>query len=152
MRTAYIIRTTLLAGFAVIAASSQTLAETAPDSSEPLALRKIMQDLGKNMQAITDGISREDWELVEKAASQVADHPQPPFGEKVRILGFVGSDVSKFKGYDGETHNAAYVLGEVAAEKDGYGVVSAFSTLQNTCLACHQSFRKSFQEHFYGQR
>ncbi len=59
-----------------------------------------MQDLGKNMQAITDGISREDWELVEKAASQVADHPRPPFGEKVRILGFVGTNVSKFKGYD----------------------------------------------------
>ncbi|OQK18404.1 cytochrome C [Methyloprofundus sedimenti] len=151
MRTASIIRIILLTGLAIIAASGQVFAETLADTTEPLALRKIMQDLGKNMQTIIDGISREDWELVEKIALQVADHPQPPLVEKVRILSFAGSNVSKFKGYDGKTHDAARVLAEVAAEKDGHGVILAFSELQNTCLACHESFRKSFQAHFYGQ-
>ena len=149
MRIACIIRTTLLAGLVFITSSNQLLAETSVDSSEPLALRKIMQDLGKNMQAITDGISREDWERVKKNASQVADHPQPPLLEKVRILSFVGSNISKFKGYDGKTHDAARELAEFAADEDGYGVTSAFQSLQNTCLACHQRFRKSFVEHFY---
>lgn len=151
MRTTSIIRTILFTGLAIIAASGQVFAETSPGSTEPLALRKIMQELSKNMQTITDGISREDWALVEKIASQVADHPQPPLSEKVRILSFAGTSVSKFKGYDGKTHDAARLLGEVAAEKDGYGVILAFSKLQNTCLACHQSFRNSFQEHFYGR-
>src|SRR5574340_400883 len=35
----------------------------ASHSAEALALKKIMQDLGKDMQAATDGISREDYEL-----------------------------------------------------------------------------------------
>ncbi|MCW8935557.1 MAG: cytochrome c [Gammaproteobacteria bacterium] len=150
MRTANIIKTILLTGLAIIITSGQVFAETSADSTEPLALRKIMQDLGKNMQSITDGISREDWQLVEKIAPLVADHPQPPFFEKVRILSFVGTNVSRFKEYDGKTHDAASVLAEVAAEKDGYGVILAFSELQKTCLACHESFRKSFQQHFYG--
>ena len=55
--------------------------------------------MGKNIQTIADGISREDWELIEKTTSQIADHPQPPLTEKIRIMAFVGMDASKFKGY-----------------------------------------------------
>lgn len=126
----------------------------ADDNAEakPLALRKIMQDLGKNMQVITDGISREDWELVANIAPLVADHPQPPLGEKIRILRFVGTDAGKFKGYDEKTHQAAQALGQAATRQDGPAVISAFAKLQNSCLACHQGFRKPFLEHFYGQR
>ncbi len=141
----------VLVGFVLSCACGQVLAESTGESVEPLALRKIMQDLGKNMQAITDGISREDWEQVEKIAPQVADHPQPPFGEKIRILSFVGTEVSKFKDYDGKTHDAALVLEDSARNKDGQAVISAFSALQSTCLACHQNFRKAFTQHFYGQ-
>lgn len=120
--------------------------------AKPLALRKIMQDMGKNMQVITDGISREDWELVAKIAPLVADHPQPPLGEKMRILSFVGTDAGKFKGYDEKTHQAAQALGQAATREDGPAVISAFAKLQNSCLACHQGFRKPFLEHFYDKR
>lgn len=126
----------------------------ADDNAEakPLALRKIMQDLGKNMQVITDGISREDWELVAKTAPLVADHPQPPLGEKMRILRFVGTNAGKFKGYDEKTDQAAQALGPAATREDGPSVISAFAKLQNSCLACHQGFRKPFLEHFYDKR
>lgn len=120
------------------------------DKVKPLALRKIMQDMGKNMQAITDGVSREDWEMVARVAPLIADHPQPPLVEKVRILSFVGSDTSKFKSHDEKTHQAARELEQAAARSDGQSVISSFATLQNSCLACHQSFRKPFVEHFYG--
>ena len=120
--------------------------------SKPLALRKIMQDLGKNTQTITYGISRENWERVAGAAASIADHPQPPLTERMRILGFVGSDAGKFKGYDEKTHQAARSLEQAANRSDGQAVISAFATLQSSCLACHQSFRKPFEEHFYGQR
>ena len=112
---------------------SSVFAETAENpavsSSEPLALRKIMQDMGKNMQTITDAISREDWRLVEKTAPQIADHPKPPLSERVRMMAFVGTDVSKFKGYDGKTHGAARVLEESAVRKDGHAVIAGFATL-----------------------
>lgn len=63
------------------------------------------------MQGVIDGISREDWELVAKIAPLIADHPQPPLGEKIRILSFVGADASKFKGLDEKTHQVAQSIG-----------------------------------------
>ena len=157
MKSKYIKGRALIAGVAIVMTCSQPFAETSDNanasasSAEPLVLRKIMQGMGKNMQTIADGISREDWELVEKTTPQIADHPQPPLTEKIRIMAFVGMDVSKFKTYDGKTHEAARVLGEAAAREDGYAVIADFATLQNTCLMCHQRFRKSLQEHFYGR-
>jgi len=80
--------------------------------SEPLVLKKIMQDMGENMQVIVDGISREDWELVEKTTPLIANHPQPLMEERVKVLSFINKDASKFKSYDGKTHESAVALGE----------------------------------------
>jgi cytochrome c556 len=121
-------------------------------AAEPLALQKIMKDLGRNMQTVTDGISREDWALVEKTAALVADHPQPPLSEKIRILGFAGANVARFKAHDGETHAQAQAVGKAAKAQNGPGVILAFQKLQTSCYACHSEFRKPFTEHFYGSQ
>lgn len=131
-------------------ACSQAWADDA-GKTMPLALRKIMQDLGKNMRDIADGISREDWKMVGEVALLIADHSRPPLPEKIRILRFVGSDAGKFKRYDEKTHQVAQTLEQAAARSDGQSVISSFAALQNSCLGCHQSFRKPFLEHFYGQ-
>jgi len=143
---------TLAAGFAFITICGQAFAESKPDSNEALTLQIIMQDLGKEMQIVTDGISREDWEQVEKAASRIANHPQPALTERTKIMDFVGTDASKFKANDKKTHEAARALAEAAAQKNGQTVISAFATLQDTCLTCHNDFRKPIQDHFYNQR
>lgn len=121
-------------------------------AAEPLALQKVMRDLGSNMQTITDGISRGDWELVEKTAPLIADHPQPPLAEKLRIMRFVGSDMGKYKAHDSETHAQAQALGKAAKAGDGAGVILAFQKLQTSCYDCHREFRKPFVNHFYGTR
>lgn len=123
-------------------------AESGADE-EPLELRKIMRELGQDMQATTDAISREDWARVAAIAPAIAEHPQPPMGEKVRILAFVGSNVSRFRAFDGQTHEAANRMAVAAARKDGAGVIAAFADIQTGCLGCHQAFRKSFVGHFY---
>lgn len=120
-------------------------------TAEPMELRRIMQALGKDMQMVTDGISREDWRLVVQTAPRIAEHPQPPFAEKMRILSFVGSDAGRFRRFDEETHQAAKALEQVARRGDGQAAIAAFARLQNSCLACHQNFRKPFAEHFYDQ-
>ena len=140
-----------LLGTFLMSANSMAWA-TGPAEVKPLALHKIMQDLAMDMQAVTDGISREDWALVAKIAPRIADHPQPPLAEKMRILSFIGSDAGKFKGHEAKNHRAGLELKRAAERQDRPAVISAFATLQNGCLACHQSFRKSFQEHFYEQR
>lgn len=121
------------------------------NGSHPMELRGIMQNLGKNMQDVTDGISHEDWELVTKTAPLIADHPQPSFSERIRVLSFIGSAVSKYRGYDKQVHQAARELEQAAMKADGEMAIAAFARLQNSCLACHQRFRKPFVEHFYGE-
>ena len=62
--------------------------------------------------------------------------------------------------YDGtpeyeETYLQAYLNNEnavVILARDGQAVIAAFSKTQQSCLACHQSFRQSFVEQFYGSR
>lgn len=135
-----------------LAVTALLIAAAGAHAAEPLVLQKIMKDLGRNMQAITDGISREDWDLVAKTAPLIADHPQPPLGEKMRILGFVGGDMGKYRAHDGRTHDAALAVGKAARLKDGPGVIAAFSALQNACHDCHREFRKPFVDYFYGSR
>lgn len=120
-------------------------------AAEPLALQGIMKEMGRNMQVIVDGLSREDYAQVEKAALAIAEHPQPPFGEKMRILGFVGGDAPRFKVFDGETHDNATALANAARSGGGEGAIAAFHKLQSSCLACHQTFRKPFVAHFHGK-
>lgn len=135
----------------------QPLLETQADSSaatsaNEMVLRKIMRDLDKNMQAITHGIAQEDWASVAKIAPLIADHPQPPLTEKIRILTFLGTDAFAFRGHDHDVHQAAVAIGQAAAKQDGAGVISAFANVQTSCLACHQGYRKSFMQHFYPDR
>jgi cytochrome c556 len=120
-------------------------------AAEPLALQGIMKEMGRNMQVIVDGLSREDYALAERGALAIAEHPQPPVGEKMHILSFIGSDAPRFKAFDGETHDNAMALAR--ASKDGRGdeSIAAFHKLQSSCLACHQAFRKAFVGHFYGK-
>ena len=47
-----------------------------------------MQELGRNMQAITGAISQEEWVQVVQLAPKVAAHPEPPLTEKMRILAY----------------------------------------------------------------
>ena len=150
-RTAKAIVAAGMIGMFLAPARSATWANNTAETN-PLALHKIMQDLALDMQAVVDGISREDWPLVAKNGLRIAGHPQPPLAEKMRILNFIGSDAGKFKGYDEKIHQAGQEMKRAAARQDGTAAILAFATLQNGCLACHKSFRKSFQEHFYEQR
>ena len=150
MKTSLVNVLTLAAGL-LAAATGQAIAE-ANTPAEPMALRRVMTELGRHMQTLADGISREDWALVAKTAPLIADHPQPPAAEKVRIMGFFGAAMGKFKGHDEATHGAAQALGQAAASRDGLAVIGAFHKLQTSCYNCHREFRQPFLQHFYGER
>ena len=107
---------------------------------ESLALRKIMQELGRNMQAITGAISQEEWVQVVQLAPKVAAHPEPPLTEKMRILAYLGADATKFRNFDAQTHEAALAMKLAAASSDGKAVIQSFAHVQESCLGCHQAF------------
>ncbi len=147
MKQSLIAALTLTLGCALAAPA---LAEA--EAGKPLALRGIMQDLGRHMQTASLAIAREDWALVEKTAPLIAEHTQPPVLEKTRIMAFIGTGMGRFKGHDQKTHEAAKAMAQAAANKDGQAVIAAFKDIQIGCLGCHQEFRKPFVEHFYGAR
>ena len=59
---------TFLYALGVVLASAQYAPGAEPDAARPLELRRIMNELSRNMQLVTDAIAREDWALVEKTA------------------------------------------------------------------------------------
>jgi cytochrome c556 len=124
--------------------------EPQPPTTSPLALRGIMQALGQHMQTLAGAIAQEDWALVARTAPKVAEHQEPPTFEKIRILSFIGTDISKFKAHDETTHHAAHAMVEAAERQDGTAVIRAFAEIQTGCLGCHQAFRPAFKAHFYG--
>ncbi|MGB3460579.1 cytochrome c [Rhodanobacter lindaniclasticus] len=151
-------RTTLshaaaVAALALLAGSLPPPARAAdtPEQAAPMALTTIMRELGKDMQGVTDGIAREDWPAVAQRAVRIADHPQPPLGEKLRILAFMGKDAGHFRDYDRQAHDAAQQLAQAAQRQDGSAAIAAFANVQGACLGCHQRFRKPFREHFHSQ-
>lgn len=144
-------RTAKLMVAAFLVAASIAQAQT-PEPSKPMALRSVMQQLGQDMQAVTGAISSENWASVADLAPKIGSHAEPPAGEKMRILGWLGADAGKFRGFDGQLHDATVVMAKAATRGDGEGVIAAFANVQQRCLACHQEFRQTFQEHFYGKR
>ena len=135
-----------------LATAATGLGAQSAEAAKPMALRSVMERLGRDMQAVTGAISKEEWTLVAELAPKIAKHAEPPLGEKMRILGWLGTDAGKFRGFDGQVQDAASAMGDAAKRGDGQAVIAAFSKTQQSCLACHQSFRQSFVEQFYGSR
>lgn len=149
LNTSMFRKSLLISALTLIFSSGQAFSESNTQKVEPLALQVIMQDMDKNMQLITHAISGEDWTLVEKTAPLIANHPKPPMSEMLKIMAYMGKNMTTFKAYDVKTHDIATQLEISASSKEGADVISTFAALQNSCLACHQQFRKPFQQHFY---
>lgn len=138
--------------FLVLAGAAVILRAQAAESGKPMALQGVMEELGREMQAVTAAISKEDWALVGALAPKIARHAEPPLAEKMRILAWLGGDAGQFRGLDGRVHDSATAMGEAAMRSDGQAVITAFSMVQQSCLSCHQKFREPFARHFRGER
>src|SRR3546814_6711355 len=106
--------------------------------------RTVMNEFGRNMEAVTGAISREDWALVEALAPGIAHHAQPPAMEKMRILQWLGADAGKFRTLDARVERAAHDMPAPAAGGHGQEVIRAFSDVQQACRDWHQQLRKTF--------
>lgn len=131
----------VLAGFGAVHASAE-------EPAKPVVLRGVMQQLDRDMQAVTAAIAHEDWPRVAELAPKIGEHPAPPLGEKLRILAWLGTDAGKFRRYDTSVREASAAMGEAAARGDGEAVIAGFAKVQQACLGCHQAFRKPFVQHF----
>lgn len=118
---------------------------------EELALRRIMKRLGQDLEAASRAMKNRNWGRLKAAAERIANHPQPPFSEKVKILGFIGGEAGQFKAFDQQVHVSATNLADAANRSDYLVVQKAFFEVQQACFECHQRYRERFRSHFYGQ-
>lgn len=137
---------------AALLASGAIFRAQAATPAKPMVLQGMMQQFERDMQSITGAVSREDWPHVAQLAAKIASHPAPPLSEKLRILAWLGTDAGRFRGFDDQVHDAAVAMGEAAAHSNGQAVIAEFAKVQQGCLGCHEGFRKSFVEHFHGER
>lgn len=115
-----------------------------------MALRGIMRDMGGEAAAVADGLMREDYALVERAALKVAEHPQPPPEERARIITWLGARAVRFRGYDQEVHGHGQAIAAAARQRQPKAALEAFHKLQSACMACHLEFRQPYLAQFYG--
>lgn len=136
-----------LMAFTMISIAMQPSSALAADE---MALEKVMKGHAKNMQLIAGGIAHEDYEQVVKGSLGVADPPRPPstMGEKLKLMGFLGQNIGRFRKLDGDVKERAAALVRTARAKNGEATIAAFRRLQMSCLACHAEFRKPFQDYF----
>lgn len=116
----------------------------------PATLKEVMQELDRNMQAVTGAIARDDWQQVARLAPLIASHDEPAPEEKARIVAWLGMDLPNFKAFDVAVHQAAESMGKAAAGNDGVAVIDAFARVQQGCLGCHESYRQKFVAQFHG--
>ncbi|HSH30029.1 MAG TPA: cytochrome c [Thiohalobacter sp.] len=110
-------------------------------AADPHSLRGIMQELGRQMGTLTQAIMADDRETIVAAAAAIADHPQPPLSERIRILGSLGTAAPAFRQADKDVHDAAIAVKQAAEAGDRDALAAGFHRLTRSCLACHTRFR-----------
>ena len=105
-------------------------------------LKLVMQGLLKDSHLLSEGIFYEDFSKIEKAAKNIADHPNPGMQTMKKVIGHLGKDMPKFKGLDTKVHNTAISIMKAASKKNMSAVVANYHELIDGCQSCHSQFKK----------
>jgi len=105
-------------------------------------LKLVMQGLLKDSHLLSEGIFYDDFTKIEKAAKNIADHPNPGMPTMKKVIGYLGKEMLQFKGLDGKVHNTAVEIAKAASNKDMKSVVSNYHELIDGCQSCHSQFKQ----------
>lgn len=126
--------------------TSETTAESAakPDT---LPLLTIMVNLEKDMQSISSGLWRHNFDQIAQSAEGIANHAKIPKKQLKTIRGILGE--KRFKAFvqdDKTVHNMAVKLSEAAAEENFKKSARLYQKLERGCISCHQKHRNTIRE------
>lgn len=106
-------------------------------ADETTTLQIIMQGLRDNLVEITDGLLVDDFELVERGASAIADHPRIPPDQVKLVAAELGQEMPVFKQFDTRVHDLAVQISAAAQNSDGPAAIEAFEEMIDGCFGCH---------------
>jgi len=118
------------------------VAESSPELKGTTTLKHVMKGLLTDTKLITEGIINEDFNVIEKAANRIANHPAPDLSIKLKLMRSLGSDMSKFKSYDTKVHDISVNLVKSARLKDMESTLVGYQKLITGCQSCHAEFKQ----------
>ena len=110
-------------------------------TEEPTTLQAIMQGLRDNLVEITDGLLTDDFELVDRGATAIANHPRIPPGQVQLVANELGQEMPAFKQLDIRVHDLAVQISAAAKSGDRVAAISGFEDMINGCFACHATYK-----------
>ena len=110
-------------------------------SEETTTLQAIMQGLRDNLVEITDGLLNEDFELVERGASAIANHPRISPGQVQLVANELGKEMPAFKQFDSRVHDLSVQISAAARSGDRAAAISGFGDMLNACFDCHDAYK-----------
>ena len=105
------------------------------------SLKRVMQQLGRDYSNLERAILWENFEAAAKAAHAIAYHDKPSMGQRMKIMGTLGSEMPEFKNADGKVHKLAVNIEEAARAKDMPLLIQHQSQMLSACMACHTTYR-----------
>lgn len=105
------------------------------------SLQIIMQGLRDNLVEITDGLLVDDFELVERGASAIANHPRIPPEQVQLVKAELGQEMPVFKQFDTRVHDLAVQISAAAKAGDGTAAIAAFEDMIDGCFDCHTVYK-----------
>ena len=110
-------------------------------AEETTTLQIIMQGLRDNLVEITDGLLTDDFELVERGASAIANHPRIPPEQVKLVAAELGQEMPVFKQFDTRVHDLAVQISSAAKNGDDGAAISAFEDMIDGCFGCHTVYK-----------
>lgn len=110
-------------------------------SDETTTLQTIMQGLRDNLVEISDGLLTDDFELVERGATAIANHPRIPPGQVQLVAKELGQEMPAFKQFDTRVHDLAVEIGAAASSGDRATAIAGYQNMVDGCFACHITYK-----------
>lgn len=110
-------------------------------ANEATTLQTIMQGLRDNLVEITDGLLTDDFDLVDRGASAIANHPRIPPEQVKLVAAELGQEMPVFKQFDTRVHDLAVQISAAAKNGDGTAAISAFEKMVDGCFGCHTVYK-----------
>jgi hypothetical protein len=110
-------------------------------ADETTTLQTIMQGLRDDLVEISNGLLTDDFELVDRGASAIANHPHIPPAQVQLVAKELGQEMPAFKQFDTRVHDLSVQISTAAIGGDRAAAISGFREMVDGCLACHASYK-----------
>ena len=111
------------------------------DTVDTKPLRPLLVELSQDMDRIATGLWRGDYDLIEKGARSIANHPRIAPDQLAKIKKALGQQFEGFMSMYKSIHQSATELVTAAEARNWTEVLRLHEQLKRGCTGCHTAYR-----------